>query len=310
MFDYTADNIVQSLSDDVYAAASNRDWDKTKLLRLLNRMIFSYLIPFIEQHRKDFFLKSTDLPLVANQAAYYLPSKAAGGKLRAIVVVDVNGNPYLTLRELALETAITFGSNTLFGPYPTGIPQGYYFVGNQIMLWPMPNGSPAGLALRCYYVNRPSSLVYQSSALKVTGFPLGTVPISCDLVQNVPGFDVLASALTPVNFQQGAFVEFTGTQPPQLAVGDWVCLTDTAPVITGGVADYTECLIQRAALQMVSAPPDAEAIKARRAILDLTERSARAILTMRRNDGDRAKVGAGSLYRTRGSARWNSGGGY
>ncbi|MHB8682829.1 MAG: phage adaptor protein [Dehalococcoidia bacterium] len=330
MFDYSADNIVQSIRDMAYSGVSNRDWDDARVLRLLNRMMVEYMVPFIEEHRKDYFVTYVDVPLVASQVNYRIPSKAAGGRVRFALLVDSSGNPYQRLREMELESAAAEGAASIAGPFPRGIPQGYYFGGggNSLVMWPTPNGSPAGLSIRIFYVARPSSLVYQASCLHVTsllpGAPpqgpaappagffrvgvdangLGAAPVWTDLVQNSPGFDVLFSGQT-YGALQGYYVELAGTLPADLNVGDWVCAQDTAPVVTGGIAECViGCLVARTAEHIAIAQRDKDAAAMLGAARAESEKSAVRVLSMRRSTGDRRKVGGGSLNRNRRGLNW------
>lgn len=314
MFDYTADNLILSIRDIIYAGSSNRDWDDIKLLRLINRQVHEYLLPFILRTRKEEFVTFTDQLLVANTPAYRLPSKASAARVRAMQLVDSNGMPYSALVELPLEKAILVNGNGLTGPLPLGLPQGYYFRGNQVVLVPTPDGQQ-GLSLRIYYPARPSTLNTKVNFIQISGFPggasagffrvgfTGTAPSGyvtaavCDLVQNVPGFDVLFTGVVNA-VSAGTYVEFAGTLPTGLAVGDWICLTDTAPVVTGAPAEVVlGCLINKVALQALSSKSDDDAFKRTSALLKDSEAEAKALLNPNRNAGDRPRAGIGSLYR-------------
>src|SRR6185295_1522206 len=120
----------------------------------------------------------------------------------------------------------------------SGVPQFYWFQGNQVWLYPTPTGSPS-LSLRVHYLNRPSTLVGTSSAIQITGFPggapggsyrisySGTAPTgitgaaAVDLVQNKPGFDILQS--TTLTAVSAGTIDVLGTQPASLLSGDWLC---------------------------------------------------------------------------------------
>ena len=313
MIDASVTNLLASIRDVSYVGTSTRDWDDTKLIRLLNREVDSYLMPMMMAARENHNVTYTDQTLVANQNAYYLPAKATGAKARAVQLVDsATSNPYYRLVEYPLEEAINFGSTLFSSVTPNGIPTGYYWRGNQLVLFPTPRDSSYGL--RIYYVARPSELVPLSSCMAITGFPggaaagffrvgyTGTLPTTfntpgqtVDLVQNVPGFDVLASAFVINAISAGAYVELTGIKPPLLAAGDWITQPDRAPVVTGAIPDVVVgCLVLKVTLQLQVSKSDQDGIEGIRAVLKIAEAEARQFLN-RRNTGDRPHTGIMSL---------------
>lgn len=313
-YDYSADSLLQEIRDAIYAGESNRDWPDDQLLRLVNRQVLEYLLPFIIRTRKEDFITSVDQSLVAGAAAYRIPSKATAARVRAMQLVDAMGNAVASLREIPLEMAIGIGADSLAGPVPQGTPTGYYFRGNQIVLVPTP-AQLAGISLRVFFPARPSLLALKAGFVQITGFPGGAAPgffrlgvgpvvpggygtnAICDLVQNQPGFDVLFSG--PVNaVTAGSFIEFAGALPAGLAIGDWVCVTGSAPVITGAVAEVTRgCLINKVALVVLGAKADDGGFKRLQTLLKMSEEEARALLLPNRNAGNQPKAGGNSLHR-------------
>jgi hypothetical protein len=314
VFDYSADNLLTIVRDLIYAGSSQRDFDDPRLLRMLNRHVDAYMMPMVMAARKNHHVTFTDKSVVAGQNAYYAPTKACGGKLRALHMVDSAGNPYGELREASLEQAINYGQSVYTGPIPQGVPQTYYWRGNQVVLFPTPAGNTPAATLRFYYAARPSTLVKAATCVAITGFPGGaaqgsfrvqfasapatyTTSSACDLVMAHPGFDVMFSG-TP-SAVTSTTMDFVGTQPTDLAVGDYVCLTDTAPVVTGAIPELVvDCLCQKVALEVMNGKALDSEFRRRRELLRDSEKAADAFLR-RRTEGDHAKVGGGSLSRFR-----------
>jgi hypothetical protein len=313
-FDYSVTNLLQSIRDVSNVGPSNQDWPDAKILRLVNREVMEYLVPMIRTARNGHFATYQDVPLVGGQAAYPIPSKAVGMGLRADQLVDANGVAYSRVIEDELESVINYSGSWSAGPTPTGVPSRFYFRGNSVVLFPVPSGTPA-LSLRLYFDARPSALALNASCIQITSFPAGapagsyrlgfsgtapggyTAAIVCDLVQNVPGFDVLQTVA--ISATNAAYLEFVGTRPAQLLVGDWICLTDTAPVVTGAIPEIVVgCLIEKVALKVMSGKADDAAFNRQARLLKKDEESARNFLK-RRNTGDRPKAGTGALHRFR-----------
>lgn len=305
MFDYSTTGILASIRDLIYAGSSTRDWPDAKLLRVINREIGGYLLPMMMSARRNHLATYTDQALVASQAAYWLPTKAAGSKARALTLVDSVGAHQGDLVELDLEQAIRYSI--------AGKPCAYFWRGNQIVLVPTPTGTQT-LYLRVHYLNRPSTLVLASACVPLTSgsqgganFTVnfsGTIPsgysngTAVDIVQGRPGFDVLFSG--SIVSQTASSLTFTGTLPAQLLSGDWVALSDTAPVVTGGIPEIVVgCLLKKVALETMSARANDESFRQLRSLKKDDEKLALQFLN-RRNTGAREKAGAGSLDRFRG----------
>lgn len=312
-FDYSATGILTRIRDLAYAGTSIRDWDDPKLLRLVNAEVEEYLVPFIMGARKNHFDTFKDTPLVANQQLYWLPGDASAMKVRAVLLVDSSGNPYSPMQERELEDVIGMGASYFTGNLPTGVPEVYAFQGNQILIFPAPSGLPA-LSLRFHYIRRPSALVTNASAVQSTSFPggaaagyfrvglSGSTPAgiaaaaTVDLVQHGPGFDLLYTGLVNA-VSAGVYVECAGTLPTNATVGDWLCVSGTAPVITGGIPEMViGCLVKKCVLEIMAAKADDAAFKRTSALMQLDEKRAHQFLN-RRNTGDRPKAGIGSLYK-------------
>lgn len=305
-----ATGLLAMIRDITYAGSSLRDWDDVKLIRLLNRMVEERLVPFIMAARKSHFDTFQDTPLVALDQSYPLPSKATGGKLRALLIVDSNGNFYSDLRERDLEDGVTMGSTAGGGTVPAGVPVVYWFQGNQVFLFPPPAGVPAGLALRFHFLNRPSTLVATTACVQITALPGGSVVTvasgsipttgyangsAIDLVQNKPGFDVQFSGT--ISSQTATSITFNAAVPSTVAVGDWVCVSDTAPVVTGAIPEIViGCLIHWCRAEILAGKADDAAFKRALVMQGQTEKLAHQFLN-RRNTGARQKAGIGSLYR-------------
>lgn len=306
-FDYTATGLLAAVRDITSAGSSQQDWPDADLLRLINREINGYLVPFILEFRKDYLDGSRDIPIVPGRSSYILPQNAAGGRLRAAQIVGPNGQTVSELVEVPMEEGSLSNGQA-------GIPSLYYFAGNRIVLTPAPQD--ASYSLRLQFPQRPNALVLPSSCIKIDSFQAGAgagsfrvglsggVPGNyssgayVDLVQATPGFDVLLSsavvASTPTS------LDILGTQPLDLQVGDWICLAGTAPVVTAAIPDLTMgILIKKVAAEVMSAKGDNEAFGRLQALRAEDEKNARIFLR-RRNEGSSPRIGIGNIYRFKG----------
>lgn len=296
--DYTATELIASVQQRAQIALAARDFGTAQILRLFNEEIDGYLVPFVAQRKLEFWVESTDLAVSAGTASYAIPSVAMGGKLRAIALLQ-GGIPYL-LDQIDLPIAVA-SQGTQLNASP---PSGYYFMGNSIVLFPPPS---SGSTLRVYYYRRPSQIVLPIACVQITGFPGGAaggffrvtataVPTPyaigtlVDLVSNVPNFTPYVVGVA-IGQMTSTTIDIAGAQPAGLAVGDWVSLAGTAPVITGCPADLINLLLQEVALKVSEAKGSEASTKLLAAGLAKAEASAGWTI-QQRNDGAMRKLSA------------------
>ncbi len=199
------------------------------------------LLPTMLAVREEFYTwppsddASYDLPLVPGRVEYPIPSRAIGGKLRDVVLVDSSISPP---RLISLDE---FRPEDLPGRSRTpGKPYAFLLRGNTVAVVPAPPASVANLTLRLSYHMRPSQLVASVPLMVVTGIDYNANQVAVaassnrvagdtmDFVKGRPHFDTLA-----IDY---ALVDVTGSTytfdalPLGLVSGDYVCLGETVPV--------------------------------------------------------------------------------
>lgn len=296
--DYTSSELIASVQQRAFIALNAKDFGTAQILRLFNEEIDGYLVPFVAQRRLEFWVESVDAAFTNGVAA--IPSVAMGGKLRAIAFLQ-GGIPFM-LDQVDLPVAVA----TPLAPLTVQYPSKYYFMGNNVILWPTP--STAG-TLRLYYYRRPSMLVLPNQCIQITGFPGGApagffrvgfggslpsayaVNVPCDLVGNVPNFTLYSASQAIHATDSATYLELPGAAPTGLAIGDWLALAGTAPVVVGAPADLTNMLVQEVALKCAEAKGTDETVKRLAAGLRAAEGSAGWTI-QQRNDGAMRKVSA------------------
>jgi hypothetical protein len=200
-------------SDDLY---SDSDY-----LVLLNHQMKTEIIPTMLLLSEEFFLLSKDFTITQG-STYRIPSRAVGAKIRDLQYLDPSLNVSHIVR--------------LFEEDRDGNPSGYYMVRNSIEL----SSDYTANTLRMKYFGRPNKLVLETACAQVlsidssTQVTVSSLPTSystgslCDFVQNNNPYDLLDydSAIVGIS---GTSVSFASL-PNGLAVGDWLCLAEQAPV--------------------------------------------------------------------------------
>lgn len=261
MADYTSDGLLTAVRD--YCQLPT--WDEgtsAQLLRLLNREQLLYLTALIQGARKEFRTSTTTVSLSASRTAYQIPARAIASGLKMIQATDSAGNSWMLYQVPAEDVP---------WPYSWQSPCGQFYIqGNRIVFYSAPT---LYSSLLISFPRRMSELVLSTdttNARAITQINTSTKTVTMagsiagstfDLVQANPQFDLLSAdaAGTPA----GSTVVFTDALPNDLAVGDYCCVPQKAPVCMAPYELHAVLALRVAYVTLkAKGDPAAEAIKA------------------------------------------------
>lgn len=267
------------------------------LLEYANNEMFSTIVPMVLSANEEFYVLTTDVAMVGGQAAYRMPSRSAGSKLR-----DANyilGAAMLNLARIEPEQLTQF----VIGA--AGMPAGFYLEAGTINLVPKPT-SPATLRLKWFF--RPGRLTNSSLDYAViTGVTYtgaNTVQVTCsgsftggaklDVIAFRPPFEYLLCDATATGGAGTWTLTVTSpTNPPpdfspNIQVGDYLCVADKSPILQIPV-ELHSLLAQRVVCAVMEAYNYGDRLQAARAVA--AEMEARALkLIQPRVDGAPKKM--------------------
>lgn len=213
------------------------------LVNILNFEMDSKIMPMIDNQAEEYGIYLDDIPYSNSITQYDLPSRALGGKLRAVTFVDPNGNE-VRIPRLRVEDIMSNVNATGLAINPAL--WGFYFQNNKIITYlsSVNGGSSAFPTLRLRFIRQPSTLVLSSACGEVTNIagnvvtvdnvPTTFTPTSLyDLISNSPQMFVSMGddlTVTAVTTGTGGTITFTNAPPTALQVGDWVCLAGQSPI--------------------------------------------------------------------------------
>lgn len=199
-----------------------------EILDLAYDYLLASIVPAVLLDREEYFVTSDDIAIVASQAAYAIPTRALNGIVRDVKLVLSSGEvqklPRIDVEEIETEQ--------------TGDPQGFYVLGNNLVLYPTP--STAQSTLRIWFPLRPSRLVPTTEAGAITAINTGTHTVSLtipsgwsasntfDLLKGRAHYDVLSRDGAAGSVGAGTIMLST-TLPTGLAVGDYIALAEESP---------------------------------------------------------------------------------
>jgi len=279
--------------------------DDTALLAYINEELQLHMSAQLVSVREEYYLRHSDTALSAT--TYRIPTRAMGGSLRNVCLLDSGGKPIFQLSRLSQEKLPEYADKTQT--------VGYLVEGNNIRLYPSASWGGAS-TLRMSYFERPNELVATSTttiraitAINTTtnvltiatghGFTTASV---CDLMKGNPGFESLSIDVTPTA-TTGTSVTLASL-PSGLAVGDYVTLAQTA-IIPQLPAEFHPVLAQRVSVRFLAAINDTTQLEVATRELAKMQESI-GILTTPRVEGGPRKIyqanGAlsGARFRVRG----------
>ncbi len=214
--------------------ASQSLLDNPAILSMADKVITGHIVPILVSLRQDYFVTNSEVATVADQASYDIPYRALGRGLRDLKIIDGSG----TTRDLALvplEDAHRFNQTTTV--------HSFYFKGDKVVLIPTP--SDALSSLQFWFENPPQKNVETSAAVQVyaidttTGIVTftGAVPstmttgVLVDFVKGKQGNSTIGMDIAITAVATPAVTFDPADLPDDLAIGDWMTLAQTSPVI-------------------------------------------------------------------------------
>lgn len=292
MANYTSDQLITLIKTKGLIPTSQQTFQPADFLNLLNDEVSIGIVPFVMKIRSEHWVYTLDTAIVAGTAAYPIPTRAIGGKVREISIVDNAGNVY-DVPQIQQEELPFYNSGMSSGGYNYQ----FYFQANNIIIVPTPQ-TTVGL-MRVTYYRRPNALVSSLSAALVTAVNVSTNTVTVssvpstfststplDMINGNPGFEWRAIDLTPTTIV-GTALTFS-TLPTNLAVGDYLALSGQSPVPQMPV-ELIPMLTQRTVVKVLEALGDKQGVDIAQAKLIEINAACEHILSPR-SDGNPKKL--------------------
>lgn len=242
MITYTTTTFVNSVLTVAHVPQGNNTFSFNQILSLADLQMRTYIVPKIASCRENYWLTTQTYEIDPDINKYPIPSLAQGS---AIVDVKVNVSQNLIhLTRLEISDLYSFQ----YSPIPG---YGYYIEDQYVRL------NPTSLVgnLIIWYYRMASQLVPTTSCAQITDvdyetgeLTVGTVPssfigtgIQLDVVSQTPGFNVLIKNSVPDSIV-GMVLTFDYV-PPEVKVGDYICLSGQSCVIQCPL-EWIEVLVQ------------------------------------------------------------------
>lgn len=256
----------------------------TDILEHANNEMATRLVPLVTSVNEEFYVQTVDIACVSAQAAYRMPNRSAGAKLRDVTYLQ--GSSVQRLSRIEPERLAQFTAT------PYGTPVGFYLEAGTINLVPAPSGG----TLRMKYYVRPgrftntatdyatiASITTNTATLFAGTFAgsLDTGP--SDIIALRPPFEYLVIDATKDTFSvPNIQLRASGLSlfSLNLAVGDYITKTDKSPLIQLPV-ELHSLLVQRTVCAIMETFNYSERLSAAEAAYERMEAAALKLITPR-----------------------------
>ena len=231
----TSDRLLRGVKRRVTMPASNQLLKDADLLELADDCMRDRLTPLMKALDGNYMLTTpTTTPLVAGQDTYDIPYRAVGRKMRNLKI-----SPDGTAESIYDLTLLDDDKIQLYAV--SGVPAGFYYVGDRLVVRPKPTDTVGYLELWWYL--QASQIVATSAAAMVVAAPVAGVVlvnqvpstmaanVAVDFIQGKSGNRVLGMDAEIAAVAPGSITFASADVPAELAVGDWIALSQQTPVL-------------------------------------------------------------------------------
>lgn len=258
------------------------------ICKILTAELHSDIVPLLMGVAEEFFLHNKDHDIVSGTNYYEIPARAAGQKLKDVVLLDSSGNESILSR---IDPSEIKHSSV----------KGFHFEDDRVRL--LPDGATySQFDLRMKYFRRPNNIVETTDAGRITAINTGTrqvtianLPVAWttsttfDFIKGTPGFKSRADdqAISAIN-SASKILTFSSALPDGLIVGDWVAESGFSPIAQIPY-DVHPLLEQRAVIKILEGLGDREGMSAAGDVYkDMVDKF--MVLVTPRSDGTPKKI--------------------
>jgi hypothetical protein len=251
----TTDELLAGVKRRGIIASNTSRLDDDDLLALIDGVIKTTVVPFLDSCNGNFFVRTDVIPIVAGQSSYDIPYRAVGRSLRDLKMQSSTGDNTWRCPQIGLENS--------HREYDGGESYRHYFLGDQFVLVPdVKSNYSLSENLLISYKIMPNKLVKLSLAAKVSSVSDPSVSVesvgdiitgsTVDFIAGKSGnriysFDAIVTNVSGTTLTFGSDVI-----PSDLSSGDYISIAQTSPVVTmipDEVSPWIEILSVRKALQ-------------------------------------------------------------
>lgn len=244
------DEVIDGIKSRAIFVTNQITINDDQLLAFLNSIIQLDLVGLVDSTNQEFFVRTVDIPIVADQSSYRIPYRAMGRTIRDLKYHDTDS------QNERFQNMILINIDDLQF-YQVGYKNyaGYYFKGDSMVIVPpVPSQVSATASLQVWYKLKPNKPCYLEDSATVISTTSTTVTCNqipsnlsvgslVDFIQGKEGCDIYDFDKEILNISGSTLTFASGDIPTELGAGDYVSLAQTSPVINM-IPDEAQPLIE------------------------------------------------------------------
>ena len=227
---YTSANLVSAIERRSFAPANQLTFTQADILAVADEETQTRILPRILSVREEYFVTYADQSITQGQRVYPIPDRSIGLIAREVKILETSG-ALTDLPRIEPENVLTTSQ---------GSPDSFYLEQDSIALYPVPSSSSQ--TLRVWFFASPGQLVDPSESAVISAIDTGTSTVTVGSIPSAwttgdtfdflsargsQGYRSIDNVSTLVSGTNITFSSLPGT----LAVGDYVSLQDTSPLV-------------------------------------------------------------------------------
>lgn len=288
---FLAEDLIESVKSRSFIPVSQSTFTDAQILQIISEELCLSLVSDILGAREDFFLTTKSTALVANKDHYLIPNLCIGNNLKAVFIVDANGQRR-ALQRRDVDRSDEYSALS-------GEPEKFYFEGDEIVLMPKP--SVATDSLLFSYFRKPNQLTLTAKCAKITAVStlagVTTFTVDTDLTASMAIGDqvdflraknphtlwseqVAITAITSstIEFLAADIQDVDGTIEP--GIGDYICPTGFSNIAMVP-EEFVLVLCEMAAARMLRSLGDLQKWQASQAMVEKMRKEALSLIVQR-----------------------------
>ncbi len=293
--DFTTTGLLANAARRSTMPQSQSLFQPADFIAFLTDEMHSFVVPLIKSKNDEYFVVNVDYPLVNNTSEYRIPTRAQGGSLRDMVLVNSAGIE-LELPKINPDS-VKFATVTQYG---------IYLRDDKVVFYPAITTAPSGVSIRFKYERMPNDLVLVSDSGYITAINTGTLQVTLSAVPS----DWTTATTVDVIRQQPLFTSIQDDQvitgiggnvltldaiPTGMAVGQWVAESRTSPIPQLAYEAH-KLIAQRGAIKLCEALEATTAMKSAEANYEKMASAFLGTITPRVQTGPKKIVNRTGLF--------------
>jgi hypothetical protein len=244
--DYTTTGLIASVKRRITLPDAQNLYSDADLVAFMGDELSSTVVPLVHTVQQEYWVMKTDVTMVQDQTNYTIPVRGVANGLRLLTMLVPNGNNSASQNEInfpLIRPENVSSTYNWLSPYSLNTLYGFYMEDDHVVCFPTQVVNQPVNALRFRYEREPSQPCLVENACQIVSLDgagvvtVSNIPsdwtttLSYDLTKPTPAFTPKMDDMTLTTINTGTTQLTFSNLPTNAAVGDWISVANTCPVL-------------------------------------------------------------------------------